>query len=143
MAGKGVQNLIYRANEAVIGGGSGGLRKDGPVRFKKVGPWRVEVEGSTGRLFHYGTKMLEWRYDLTKLPAGITITGTWTGWGSVSDQTGVNAALRALGSTMRYARDTRGGGPRVNPRRRGRRNAVQTHPLAVSAITAATPQWMR
>lgn len=54
--------------------------------------------------------MLRWRYT-----DPIIIEGWWVGWGSVSDQTGVNAALRALGSPMRYSRDRSGGGPRVNP----------------------------
>ena len=64
-------------------------------------------------LYHYGTRMLEWSYRGTD----IAITGWWPGWGSVSDQQGVNAALHALGSNKRYSRDKRGGGPRVNPYR--------------------------
>lgn len=78
----------------------------------KNGPWRVIRTGLTGgALFHYGTKMLEWVWD----DRSAKITGWWAGWGSMSDQQGVNAALDALGSTLRYYRDTRGGGPRVNP----------------------------
>lgn len=78
----------------------------------KSGPWRVTRTGLTGgSLYHYGTKMLEWIWDARE----AQITGWWVGHGSVSDQQGVNAALSALGSPMRYYRDTRGGGPRVNP----------------------------
>src|SRR6266545_4236220 len=112
--GKGVANLVARIHEAAHGN-MGGVRRDGPLRYAKAGPWRAELEGKTGRLLHYGTKMLEWHYDMSTFPTTMTITGTWTGLGSVSDQTGVNAALRALGSPMRYSRDDRGGGPRVNP----------------------------
>lgn len=124
--GKGVRQLIkkahaYAEHHGVIG----------PVRYKK-GPWIVEgtktrpsmpwaracvtpggsASTYTFSLIHYGTEMLRWRYTLG---GAVEITGTWTGWGSVSDQTGVNAALDALGSRMRYSRDRRGGGPRVNP----------------------------
>lgn len=82
----------------------------------KNGPWRTRVESwdghGVGALYHYGTKMLEFTLEY---PAQIL--GWWAGWGSVSDQQGVNAALRALGSDKRYSRDQRGGGPRVNPYR--------------------------
>lgn len=113
--GVGVQRIVRKVME-----GNRGLRKDGPVFYAKSGPWRAEIEpGTFGgradkyRLIHYGTTMLEWEIDNRGV---TTITGTWTGWGSVSDQTGVNAALRVLGSSMRYSRDARGGGPRINPR---------------------------
>jgi hypothetical protein len=79
--------------------------------FSTHNPYDTEV----WRLKHYADDMLEWQVqrDLGGYPVRITITGTWTGWGSVSDQTGVNAALRALGSTLYYARDIRGGGARI------------------------------
>lgn len=121
MGGKGVEDLVRRALQGQL------YRKDGPVYYAARGPWRVESEAGAGglhhtqRLIHYGTKMLEWRLDTRHAIAGhtmpATVTGWWIGHGSVSDQTGVNAALRALGSSMRYSRDTRGGGPRVNPYR--------------------------
>jgi hypothetical protein len=101
-------------------------RRDGPVNYLKSGPWRVESKQDEvpGRYFlqslwHYSTEMLRWSYDFTS--GQVTIIGTWTGHGSVSDQTGVNSALWALGSSLRYSRDQRGGGPRINPRRRRRR----------------------
>lgn len=112
--GVGVERLVRKVME-----GNRGLRKDGPVFYAKTGPWRTEIEpGTFGgksdkyRLIHYSTTMLEWEVSNMGV---ITITGTWTGHGSVSDQQGVNAALRALGSRMRYSRDRSGGGPRVNP----------------------------
>src|SRR5574342_1160750 len=77
-------------------------------------PWKVRIETWDGHgvaaLYHYGTKMLEFTLEYPS-----QILGWWAGWGSVSDQQGVNAALSALGSNMRYSRDARGGGPRVNP----------------------------
>jgi hypothetical protein len=86
--------------------------------------------------------MLEWDYNPNHAER-VVILGTWTGWGSVSDAQGVNAALDALGVNMRYRRDAKGGGPRINPR--GRRNAVQVSVggRAISAISPATPYWMR
>lgn len=91
-----------------------------------AGPWRVTQvvnrEGSAlmddvFQLWHYGTCMLEWHES----EMGSTLTHTDTGWGSVSDQNGVNKALRALGmDNMRYCRDARGGGARiVNTRKEG------------------------
>jgi hypothetical protein len=113
MAGKGVQGIIKKAH--AYADRHGVIR---PIAFTS-GPWKVY--GTTGgsasaytmSLFHYSTEMLRWRYSYPSRE--VQIIGTWTGWGSVSDQTGVNAALSALGSTMRYSRDIRGGGPRINP----------------------------
>lgn len=90
------------------------------VRARKgtAGAWRVtRVVNSEGsaliddvfQLWHYGTCMLEWHES----EMGATLTRVNTGWGSVSDQNGVNKALRVLGMNMRYRRDARGGGPRV------------------------------
>jgi len=103
MAGKGVRRLVKLAHT--------GNRQE-----YRNGPWRVTRTGlAGGALYHYGTKMLEWVWDERE----AQITGWWVGHGSVSDQTGVNAALDALGSPLRYHRDARGGGPRVNPFRAG------------------------
>lgn len=90
------------------------------VRARKgtAGAWRiarvVNREGSAlmddvFQLWHYGTCMLEWHES----EMGCTLTHTDTGWGSVSDQNGVNKALRVLGINMRYHRDMRGGGARI------------------------------
>lgn len=46
--------------------------------------------------------MLEWTYHYSRNE--VHIERTWTGHGSTSDQTGVNAALLVLGSPMRYSR---------------------------------------
>lgn len=137
MAGKGVSRIVHGS----VSTGKG----------YTTGPWRTSVSrGPVGdeiqALHHYGTKMLEWTLvrNIHGVPSEPKITGTWTGWGSVSDQTGVNAALRTLGSNLRYSRDTKGGGPRVNPRRRrGRRNATMSRVLAVNAISPSVPMWMR
>ena len=116
MAGKGVREIVRKVME-----GSAYLRKDGPTFYAKSGPWKAEIDASDRNrivyaLYHYGTKMLEWKIDDRNQ---VVITGWWKGWGSVSDQTGVNAALHELGSPMRYSRDKRGGGARVNPYRVG------------------------
>lgn len=136
----GVGKLIRRAHAYTREHGVGKALK------YSYGPWKVY--GTTGgsasaytfSLHHYSTEMLRWRYT----PASDTsvVEGTWTGWGSVSDQTGVNHALRALGSNLRYSRDTKGGGPRVNPRHR--RNASFTvGGRTLSSISPSVPMWMR
>lgn len=89
------------------------------ARGRKAGHWWTQCAVASQdslmcSLHHYGTKMLEWAYHPNQHPR-VVITGWWVGHGSVSDQGGVNAALDALGSTLRYHRDARGGGPRVNP----------------------------
>lgn len=84
----------------------------GAHRYKS-GPWEVIVTGHNlggpyaniwahMTMHHHGTKMLEWNY----YPAvkRVEMIGTWTGIGSASDQTGVNSALMALGSPLRYSR---------------------------------------
>lgn len=108
--------LVRRITQSVTQG-TRGLRRDGPVYYAQSGPWKVTIDANLdGELLHYETKMLAWRYEpRTDGSVHVNVTGTWTGYGSVSDQTGVNAALWALGSPLRYSRDARGGGPRVNP----------------------------
>jgi len=83
--------------------------------------WRVErvdmdPDGwETCELWHYGTRMLVWRirrhagsdYGYTRL------VDYSLGWGSVSDQNGMNAAFRVPGLPYRFDRDARGGGPRI------------------------------
>lgn len=91
------------------------------ARDYRSGPWSTQCAVTSQdtllcSLHHYGTRMLEWHYHPNQHPP-VTITGWWVGHGSVSDQQGVNAALKALGSEKRYYRDERGGGPRVNPYR--------------------------
>lgn len=116
MAEKGaaVYQMVNVANAAAVGeiGAYNYMRKDGPARYLKKGPWKVELEHNIGRLYHYGTKMLEWEYGRRTLPITIKVTGWWSGHGSASDQTGVNATLRALDSKLRYSRK---GGAHVNP----------------------------
>lgn len=98
------------------------------------GKWHATRDTPDGpfHLFHYSTEMLRWDRD-------SNVLGSWTGWGSVSDAQGVNAALRALGSPLHFYRDRKGGGPRINPR-----NAFVVGKVSsVSAISPATPYWMR
>lgn len=77
--------------------------------------WRVERDGNTATLIHYATPMLTWNvedpHDRETLDWAI-------GWGSVSDQNGLNTAFRVLGLPYRYDRDARGGGPRITELRR-------------------------
>jgi len=72
--------------------------------------WRVEPNGSTATLIHYGTRMLTWDTESPGNPEALD----WdTGWGSVSDQNGLNTAFRVLGLPYRFDRDQRGGGARI------------------------------
>src|SRR5215211_4540930 len=77
--------------------------------------WRVERDGRTATLWHYGTAMLTWNVEHPDAPDGLDWS---TGWGSVSDQNGMNTAFRVLGLPNRFDRDARGGGPRVTELRR-------------------------
>jgi hypothetical protein len=73
--------------------------------------WRVEPSGPTGRvaLIHFTTPMLAWNpADPADHPNILSI-----GWGSVSDQNGLNTAFKVLGLPYRMDRDVRGGGPRI------------------------------
>jgi hypothetical protein len=71
--------------------------------------WRVERDGTVATLVHYATPMLRW--DVRAPRESHTVLST--GWGSVSDQNGMNTAFDQLGIPRRYDRDARGGGPRV------------------------------
>lgn len=73
------------------------------------GAWRVVTTNSGNELWHYSTRMLTW----TDTPSGVEILQHSTGWGSVSDQNGMNTAFRVLRAPYRYDRDARGGGPRI------------------------------
>jgi hypothetical protein len=53
------------------------------------------------QLLHYSTRMLVWNIERPDDPAVLEYS---TGWGSVSDQAGMNKAFRALGLPYRYSR---------------------------------------
>lgn len=70
-----------------------------------AGAWRTErvyIHGArVARLYHYGTMMLQWDIDFPKSSDKLD----WSiGWGSVSDQNGMNTAFRALGLPYYYSR---------------------------------------
>lgn len=68
-----------------------------------AGTWRVERstittpgsdrEVQVATLYHYSTPMLRWQVDN---PGCRSILTMGTGWGSVSDQSGMNTAFRIL-----------------------------------------------
>jgi hypothetical protein len=72
--------------------------------------WRVHEDGNIRELWHYSTMMLRWNVEN---PADPEVLDYSTGWGSVSDQNGMNTAFRVLGLPLRFDRDQRGGGPRI------------------------------
>lgn len=75
-----------------------------------AGAWRVIQWGDDCALYHYGTEMLRWN------PARREVLYGCTGWGSVSDQNGVNTAFGLIDADYRYRRDAKGGGPRIEYR---------------------------
>jgi hypothetical protein len=76
--------------------------------------WKVTEEktdwGTICTLWHYSTKMLVW---LRESPANTLWLDYSVGWGSVSDQNGMNTAFRELGLNLRFDRDNKGGGARI------------------------------
>lgn len=72
------------------------------------GSWRVEkacdsdhYRGQEYELWHYGTRMLLWRESMA---LGVEILDYDTGYGSVSDQGGMNKAFRTLCVPYRFDR---------------------------------------
>jgi hypothetical protein len=79
--------------------------------------WHVECDGDgTAHLIHYGTTMLVWNVED---PHDLDVLDWSTGWGSVSDQNGMNAGFRELGLPYLFERDARGGGARITELVRG------------------------
>lgn len=73
--------------------------------------WRAEFDGATIDIWHYGTRMLR---AYGNPDHGWMIEDWDLGHGSVTDQQGMNRLFRALGYTaLRYRRDAKGGGPRI------------------------------
>ena len=76
-----------------------------------AGAWRVErstitTPGSTrgvevATLYHYGTAMITWQVDNPGCRSALYMG---TGWGSVSDQNGMNIAFRILSLPYSYKR---------------------------------------
>jgi hypothetical protein len=73
-----------------------------------AGAWRVDRFRDRCTLYHYSTEMLKWN------PETFEITYGCTGWGSVSDQNGMNTAFRIIDADYAYRRN--GGDPRIEYR---------------------------
>ena len=76
----------------------------------KAHAWQVTQSNGVCRLYHYSTCMLVWNVDKPHDPEVLDYD---LGWGSVSDQGGMNRAFTALGIPLRYDRSISGGGPRI------------------------------
>lgn len=68
-------------------------------RKGRAGAWRIERRDGGYALIHYAHTMVEW----TDRPE-TTVTALYTGWGSVSDQQGVNKAMSELDAPYYYSR---------------------------------------
>jgi hypothetical protein len=67
----------------------------------KAGAWEVRPSGENRQtLFHYSTAMLSWVEDGREM----YVDGYSLGWGSVSDQNGMNTAFKVLGAPYYYQR---------------------------------------
>ena len=82
------------------------------LRPRKVGAWsywdRMGEDGDSRIVYHYGTEMGQFHYD-----EGIWyFVPTSVGWGSASDQQGMNKILRDFGWCYRR----NGGNPRYEKR---------------------------
>lgn len=71
----------------------------------RAGAWSVyrdiRDEFTVCRLYHYSTMMLQWRDDYPIDPDWLDYS---IGWGSVSDQGGMNRAFRELGIPLYFSR---------------------------------------
>ena len=71
----------------------------------KAGAWRTErvyIDGArVARLYHHGTMMLQWDIDF---PLSSDKLDWSLGWGSVSDQNGMNTAFAVLGLPYYFSR---------------------------------------
>ena len=77
----------------------------GAAHAWRVHAWQPANGGPCATLYHYSTAMLTWRVDS---PDDATVLAYSTGWGSVSDQNGMNTAFKVLGLLYRFDRDGRG-----------------------------------
>lgn len=64
------------------------------------GPWRIKTTDEGRELWHYSTRMLLWTDTIN----GPILLDHSTGWGSASDQNGVNTAFRVLNLPFYYKR---------------------------------------
>ncbi len=67
----------------------------------KAHAWRVTETLGVRRLWHYSTCMLTWNKNNPNDPEFLDYS---LGWGSVSDQNGMNIAFRVLGIPLYYSR---------------------------------------
>lgn len=87
---------------------------DCAVKQQTAGAWRSVDIDKDRYVYHYSTCMLGFPIDYEG-----NFTGEWDlvnvnlGHGSVSDQNGMNQLFSRAGIPMRYRRDSRGGGPRI------------------------------
>lgn len=102
-----------------------------------AGAWRIErvyIHGArVARLYHYSTLMLQWDIDF---PHGSDKLDWSLGWGSVSDQQGMNVAFRELGLPYYYSR--RQGAKILSLHDRGDRAQLPKHIRDYPAIHLGT-----
>lgn len=75
--------------------------RNGQGRAGSGGAWRVTETSGVRRLWHHGTLMLVWNKNNPNDPEFLDYN---IGWGSVSDQGGMNTAFRTLGIPLYFNR---------------------------------------
>jgi hypothetical protein len=68
---------------------------------RTAGAWRVQKCANIATLWHYGTRMLTWNVNDPRDPDYLDYS---LGWGSVSDQNGMNTAFRILDIPLYFSR---------------------------------------
>jgi hypothetical protein len=70
--------------------------------YGTAGAWHVTRNDGMYQLWHYGTLMLEWEHNSNSSKPHVV--QAHVGWGSVSDQQGMNKAFNALGLPHYFVR---------------------------------------
>lgn len=102
-------------------------------RTRKLGNWTITVEQDLDptltfhQIRHYGTQMLTWNSMPTN-PRDVVSASGWLGWGSVSDQNGMNEFLLTLSIPVYFSR--KGGAHFI-----GTTEALETGELSIASVS--------
>ncbi len=82
-----------------------------PGKDVRASSWRAHYNETANelRVYHYSTRML---FATRNADGSVYPIDIDTGWGSVTDQQGMNQIFKDLRIPLKMRRDERGGGPR-------------------------------